>query len=124
MLLLLSDDPNQPLHLQIEGEDQFVEALIWLLDHKVWNCTRDDIYVLNPNCAVGFEDLVSALQADGHKWEKTDVLARPFRDDFAGGTGIRFIYVSSKETKSRIKASMTLAFGLTGIQFCRETTTF
>lgn len=73
----IAANSNLPLFVKIQSSSQYLDALIWTLENHVWDQTKEDVFVLNPDGLVKFDLLVAGLKADGHKWAKEDVLTKP-----------------------------------------------
>ena len=68
---------NLPLFVEIDEKSQYIEALVWVLRDRIWHRTKSDIFILNPDNEVSFDDIVSALKREDLPWSPKDVLTKP-----------------------------------------------
>ena len=66
-----------PLLVEIEEQSQYIEALVWVLQDRIWNGTKSDIFILDTQYQVSFDEMVSALKREDLPWSPEDVLTKP-----------------------------------------------
>ena len=66
-----------PLFVKIEEQSQYIEALVWVLQDRIWNGTKSDIFILDTQNQVSFDEMVSALKREDLPWSPEDVLTKP-----------------------------------------------
>ena len=66
-----------PLFVKIEEQSQYIEALVWVLQDHIWNGTKSDIFILDTQNQVSFDEMVSALKREDLPWSPEDVLTKP-----------------------------------------------